>query len=207
METRRVLLTMVYLVALPALLLLGGCNIIAYAANAVPQKVDAKYTPPKTPILVLVENRQNPGILVTESDQLTLFVMDDLATYKVAPLIELKKLYELRDSQKNIDKMTITQIGKAVGAGQVLYVDLERLVVSESEGGVPVHSRLEATVHMVDVKTSKTTFPTLGQNWPISLVTPITTFDNSSNSAALREALLQSAGTSIGQLFHDYTVE
>lgn len=208
MDTRRFLLTIVCLAALPALLLLGGCNVIAYAASALPQKFDAKYVPPKTPMLVLVENRQNPGTLITEADQLTLFIMDDLATYKVAPLVELKKLYELRDNEKNVDKMTISQIGKAVGAQQVLYVDLQRLIVSETEGGVPVHSRLEATVHMVDVKTGTTTFPAMGQaNWPINLVTPITTVDNRNNSAALRESLLQSAGTSIGQLFHDYQVD
>ncbi len=208
METRRLLLTIVCLAALPALLLLVGCNVIAFAAGAVPQKVSARYEPPKTPMLVLVENRQNPGTMVTEADQLTLFIMDDLATYKVAPLIELKKLYELRDNEKNIDKMTISQIGKAVGAQQVLYVDLQRLNVSEDEGGVPVHSRLEATVHMVDVKTGTTTFPAMGQaNWPINMETPITSMGNRANSDAVRESLLGSVGTSIGRLFHDYMVQ
>ena len=53
---------------------------------------------------------------------------------KLPHLIDLKKLYEVRDDEKkNIDKMTISQIGKAVGAQQVLYVDLLRF--GEIEGG------------------------------------------------------------------------
>jgi hypothetical protein len=194
---------------LPVLLLLGGCNIVAYAATAIPQTVSAKHTPPKTPMLVLVENRQNPSTMVTEADQLTGFIMEELEAYHVAPLIELKKLYEVRDDEKNIDKMTISQIGKAVGAQQVLYVDLRRVNVSEDDGGgIPMHSRLDAAVHLVDVKTSTTTFPTAGQaNWPISLETPITTIVNRTNPEAVRESLLRSAGTSIGRLFHDYPVQ
>jgi hypothetical protein len=129
-----------------------------------------------------------------------------LATYKVAPLVDLKKLYELRDNEKNIDKMTITQIGKAVGAEQVLYVDLIRF--GEGDSGVAMRSRLDARVHMVDVKTGATTFPAMGQpNWAISMETPIDVILTDTNIGEVRETLLRAAGTEIGRLFHDYTVQ
>lgn len=208
MQTRRIVLSIVCLAALATGLMLVGCNIIGLAASAVPQTIDAKYTPPKTPMLVLVENRQNPGAMISEADQLAGFIMDELATYKVAPLIDLKKLYGLRDNEKNIDKMTITQIGKAVGAQQVLYVDLQRLSVNDADGGLPMHSRLDAAVHLVDVRTGTTTFPAMGQpSWPISLETPITVMANNTNREAVREDLLRSTGTEIGRLFHSYTVQ
>lgn len=206
MPRQRIVLSIVCLAALSAVLLLAGCNIIGLFADAIPKTVDAKYIPPKTPILVLVENQRNPGALVAEADQLAGFIMDDLAAYKTAPLIGLKKLYELRDNEKNIDKMTITQIGKAVGAQQVLYVDLLRF--SEGEAGVSMRSRLDATVHLVDVKTSVTTFPAIGQpNWPIAMETPIDIVVTDANVQAVRESVLRSAGTEIGRLFHDYRVQ
>ena len=209
MRKRRLLLSILALVALPAALLPCGCNIIGYAANAMPQKVKATHTPPMTPMLVLVENRQNPGIVVSDADQLAALIMEDLQLYKVAPLIGLEKLYAARDSQKDFDKMTITQIGKAVGADQVLYVDLRRINVYEDhDSGIPMHSRLDAAVRLVDVKTSATTFPAMGQpDWPIALETPITAAVNRTNADAVRESLLRSTAISIGRLFHDYLVQ
>lgn len=209
MQPKRKLRKIVCSAALAAMALLGGCNIVGYVASAVPQTVDARYEPPKTPMLVLVENRQNPGMAIPEADQLTGFIIDDLVTYEVAPLVEQKKLYKLRDNEKDIDKMTISQIGKAVGAEQVLYVDLQRLNVGGQEEGIPTHGRLEAVVQIVDVKSGKTTFPAMGQGgWPVSFETPMASLGMSrQNPEAVRESLLRTAGTSISRLFHDYTVQ
>jgi hypothetical protein len=207
MQAKRIHQGIVCLAALAGLLALGGCNIVAFGLSSLPQKAEARYKPPATPMLVLVENQRNPGIAMVEADQLTAFIMDDLAAYKVAPLIELKKLCELRDREKNIDKMTITQIGSAAGAHQVLYVDLQRFNIGGVEEGIPMQARVDVTVRLVDVKTSATTFPAMGQgNWPISLETPITANLSRTNPDAVRESLLRSAGTAIGRLFHDYQV-
>ncbi len=209
MRTRGVLLRIVWAAVLAAGLPLGGCMYIGYAASAIPNKIEARYTPPKTPLLVLVENKQNPGTMVTEADQLSSFIMEDLRAHKVAPLVELKKLYEARDQEKDFDKLKITQIGKAVGAQQVLYVDLRRFNVNEDDGGgIPLHARIEATVRMVDVQTGVTTFPAAGQaDWPVSMETSITSTVSRSSPEAVRESLLRSAGSSIGRLFHVYYVE
>jgi len=188
------------------MLILGGCNVIGYGLSAIPQKIEAQYTPPKTPILVLVENQQNPGMTVDEGDELTGYILDELATYEVAPLVEMKKLQDLRDSGTNVDKMTISQIGKAVGAEQVLYVDLRRVNVGEAVEGIPLHGRLDATVRIVEVKTGRTSFPVSGSGtWPVTFETPITQDTSRANPRTIRESLLRAAGTTIGQLFHDRT--
>jgi hypothetical protein len=209
MQIKHTLLRIVCVAALAAMPLLAGCNLVGLAASAIPQTIDARYTPPKAPMLVLVENRQNPGMAIPESDQLTAFIIDDLSTYKVAPLVDQKKLYKLRDNERNIDKMTISEIGKAVGAEQVLYVDLQRFNVGGLEQGIPVHGRIDATVRVVNVKSGNTTFPAMGQgSWPISYETPMASLEMSrQNVEAVRESLLRTAGTSIGRLFHDYTVQ
>jgi hypothetical protein len=209
MQPTRTLLKIVGFSALAAIPLLGGCNIVGYVASAIPQTIDARYEPPKTPMLVLVENRQNPEMAIPEADQLTAFIVDDLVTYKVAPLVDQKKLDKLRDDEKNINKMTISQIGKAVGAEQVLYVDLQRLNVGGQEEGIPTHGRLEAIVQIVDVKSGKTAFPAMGQGgWPVNFETPMASLGMSrQNPEAVRETLLRTAGTEISRLFHDYTVQ
>ena len=69
MQIRRIVLSIVCLAMLSALPLLAGCNIVGLFADAIPKTIDAKHTPPQVPMLVLVENRQNPGALVAEADQ------------------------------------------------------------------------------------------------------------------------------------------
>ena len=71
-----------------------------------------------------------------------------------------------------------------------------------------MRSRIDATVHLVDVKTGVTTFPAMGQpNWPISYETPIDIVVTDANIVAVRESLLSVAGTEIGRMFHDYKVQ
>lgn len=200
--------TLLPLFCLVVLALTGGCTTVGYVLSSIPQTVDAQYKPPQTPMLVLVENRHNPDTTIAEADQLTGFIIDELATYKVAPIVDQKKLYKLRDTEKNINKMTISEIGKAVGAEQVLYVDLQQLNVGGMKEGIPVHGRLNAAVHIVDVKTGKTSFPAMSQgSWPVNFETPMASLEmTGQNEEAVRESLLATAGTSIGRLFHDYTV-
>lgn len=186
----------------------GGCALFGFLAYTfTPPRVEAMYKPPLTPILVLVENRDNPGMLVAETDQLTAFILDELAAFEVAPLIPRDKLEHLRDSNPDIDKLTISQIGKELGAQQVLYVDLQRISIG-ALGGIPAHGRVDARVHMVDVATGKMTFPRNSEEgWPISIETPITQDIKESDLPGVSENLLRAAGTTIGRMFHKYNPE
>jgi hypothetical protein len=188
---------------LGGLLSLGGCALFGFAAQALfPPKINAQYEPPKAaPMLILVENRQNPGMSVAESDELTSYIADDLNAYEVCPVVDRTKLQALRDQQeKSADKMSISEIGKAVGAQQVLYVDLRRSSIGNVEG-VPLHGRLDIAVHIVDVKSGRTTFPkTSTEAYAMTFETPLTAGGN--DPALIRQALLGNAGTSIGRLFH-----
>lgn len=192
-----------------ALLLLplasGGCQAIALGAYVLsPPKTKALYVPPKKqPMLVLVENRQNPGMFVYASDQLTAYIVDDLQTYEVCPIVPQEKLQKLVDSNPKADKMTITEIGKATGAAQVLYVDVRHVSVG-SIAGIPATARAEAWVHVVDVATGKTTFPQTGDGWPVSFESPMTEDVKQADTSNVRDSMLRAAGTNIGRLFHDF---
>ena len=197
----------VVIVSALALVLLtsSGCALFGYIAYVLtPPRVEAMYKPPLTPMLVLVENRENPGMLVSQADQLTAFIMDELAAYEVAPLIPRDKLEKLRDAHTDIDKMTISQIGKELGAKQVLYVDLKRIGIG-GMGGIPAHGRVDARVHMVDVESGKMTFPrSTEEGWPIAMETAVSQDVKESDLPVVSESLLRATGTMIGRLFHKY---
>jgi hypothetical protein len=185
---------------------LGGCAIVGYGAHVLfPPKVDPRYEPAKVPMLVLVENRQNPAMALGESDMLTSYIIDDLKANEVCPVVDPQKFRDLRDQkEKAIDKMTISEIGKATEAQQVLYVDVRKSNIGAITG-VPTHGRIEIAVHVVDVKTGQTLFPkSSAEPYPMSFETSLTKVDGTDDPALLRQALAAGAGTSVGRLFHTY---
>lgn len=182
----------------------GGCQALGLGAYLLsPPKQKAAYEPPKTPMLVLVENRQNPGMFLYASDQLTSYIIDDLVTYEVCPVIPQEKLQQVIDASPKAEAMTISEIGKAAGASQVLYVDVRKVSVG-AIAGIPTSGRAEARVHIVDVATGKTTFPQTGDGFPVYFETPVADDAKSSDTSAVRDAMLRAAGTNIGRLFHDF---
>lgn len=186
-------------------LMIGGCSIAEFIAQAAfPKIIDAQYKPPKKqPMLVLVENLQNPDMGLAETDELTAYVIDDLKAYEVCPIIEPKVLQRFCDDNPHWAKLSISQLGKGVGAEQVLYVDLQHVGFNQV-AGVPSSGRIDVTVHMVDVATSKTVFPkSMTDSLALSYETPLLVAKAPEIEAA-QHSLLQAMGTTIGRLFHDY---
>lgn len=185
-------------------LTVGGCQaagLVAYAVS--PPKIRAQYVPPKAPMLVLVENRQNPGMFVYSRDQITGYIIDDLNTYEVCPIIPDEKLQQFLDATPNADKMTISQVGKAVGASQVLYVDIRRVSVGGIVG-VPATARAEASVRVVDVATGATKFPASGESYPVLFQSEVTQDARQQDLTQVRDSMAREAGTDIARLFHDF---
>src|SRR5689334_10910996 len=118
------------------LLLAGGCNIIGFVADkAGPGSIDAQFVPPKWPMVVIAENWRNPAGSAIDSQQLATFIYDDLRKHDVAPQIDPTAVTELRSRRSDFGAMTISQIGKTIGAQQVLYIN-----VRESSLTGPVRS-------------------------------------------------------------------
>lgn len=198
---------MMLLASAACMLLVGGCVYAGFAAAVLdPPKVEALYVPPQTPMLILVENRENPEMSVVQSDEIISYIMDDLVAYKVCPLVDRKKFEQLRDrNEKDLSKMTISEIGKAVGADQVLYVDVKRSSVGGIEG-VPVHGRIDIAMRVVDVKTGNTMFPKpmVGEH-QMSFETSMTS--GGTDQVEMRRALAASAGTGVGRVLHTFYPE
>src|SRR5579862_7685465 len=110
-----------------ALLACGGCEIVGAVLSKTtgPDSVDAEYVPPQEPMLVLVESWGNAGSVGADSERLSAALVKELKDNKVAPLVDPNKLESLRDADSGTANMPITDLGRKLGAKQVLYVNVE----------------------------------------------------------------------------------
>lgn len=188
----------------------AGCSLLGMASivgEAVYTPTEpAQYVPPKTaPMLVLVENRQNPGLVWPESEQLAAFISNDLTTHKICPVIPQDKLVDLRDKDPlAMRRMSITAIGKAVDAQQVLYVDVVS-VDTPAVTGTPVKGRVDMRVHVIDVATGKTTWPTApAEPTSLSYEAQAPLAMEQDRMVVFSETLLRGAGHNVARLFYEY---
>ena len=199
------------LLALVAMVMpLAGCSLMAVvgiAGDALnPPRVPPQYVPSKTsPMLVMVENRQNPGMIWPQSEQLAAFISTELTIHQICPVIPQGKLSDLRDKDPQaMRRMSITAIGKALNAQQVLYVDLMS-VESPDITGAPVRGRIDMRVHIIDVASGKTAWP-IAPNEAVGL-----SFEAQApldmerdRMVMFTESLLRGAGRNVARLFYEW---
>jgi hypothetical protein len=182
----------------------GGCALPAIlAAKTVgPPKVPARYIPPKTPMLVMVEN-YNTGAGI-DAQQLARYIETEITANKIAPLVDTDKLYRLRDA--DIDayhQMSIQDIGKAVGAGQILYVNLITAAIDHPPGSDQVKGSVAVRVRVIDVNTGDTVWPRDARDgYAMAQETPYVPETSEAADMTIRQKLCQSMATEIGRLFY-----
>src|SRR5262245_22988771 len=143
-------------------LLASGCaralSVLAY--KTVGDTIQAKYVPPKEPSIVLAEDFQNPGNTSVESEQLARYVTQNLEKKSVAPLIDPNLAVDLRSRDPSAyRKMSITDIGKSLGAKQVLYIAISNDGLDSAMGTDYRRAEAAARVRWVNVDTGKTLWP------------------------------------------------
>src|SRR5437588_4399468 len=126
--------------ALLAVLLgcLAGCALVgAVGDKSMPDPVTpAAFVPPKDNMLVLVENFDNPAAVAQVAEQVDRQLTYELVQHRVAPVVNPDRLVELRLGKSRVyDKMKIADIGRAVGAKQILYADQVDFTVEQALNG------------------------------------------------------------------------
>jgi hypothetical protein len=200
--------TFVLVVALVLLLGSGGCNVLgAIAYKTVgPSKIPPEYKPPQEPMLVLAESYSHSEQLQPAADQLTNLLVDELKTNKVAPLIEPDKLLSLRsDRAAEFAKMKIPDVGRALGAKQILYVDLQECDVNATAGSDSLRGIVSANVRVVDVATGKTKWPLAGASHPIKADTNYVRKEARDTPMSIRNQMLDDLSGAIARLFYEYS--
>jgi hypothetical protein len=196
------------LLACAALALLGGCNVAGALAYKVtgPPPIPAKYVPAKVPTLVLVENSRNPSNLRLDADRLARAVGEELAAHQVAPITDPEKLTDFRRAQgAHYASLAITAVGRAVGADQVLYVDLIDVSVEPAIGSELLQGRAEARVRFVDVRTGQTLWPSdAAQGQPVGAATSYTSGGAGGGEPIVRDQLIDALADKVAKLFYTW---
>ena len=140
----------------------GGCAAISaltYKVTGDP-KSPAEYKPKNVLTLVLVENYQNPDQYRGTASQLERDIATELTENKVTQIVPVAKLEDLRSEDAvAYRKMDVRAIGKAVGARQVIYVNLVKFSAQTPIGSTEQSGRAEARVRVMDVGTGRTLWP------------------------------------------------
>ncbi len=183
----------------------SGCQIVGVIASKTMGEgaAPAEYEPAKEITLVVVENYQHPADLQGPADQLAELLTRQLEEHKVAPLVAQSQLNELRAARPTeFAKMKITDLGRELGARQVVYVDLKHCEVNPTIGSDTLQGRVEAYVKVVDVASGLTKFPTVGEGRPFKSSGDFTPEEGSHTALAMRNQMIDELAVGIGQLFY-----
>jgi hypothetical protein len=183
----------------------AGCAVAgALAAKTIGDIPDpAAYVPPQQPMLVLVENYHHAADLEGPGDQLAELLTEQIVENKVAPVIQQSSLIKLReDRPKEYDKMNIIEVGKELGAKQVVYVDLKKCDVYRTVGSDALQAKVEAYVKVVDVETGLTKFPLVGDGEPFKTESDFTPDNANDTPLAMRNQMVGDLAVAIAQLFY-----
>ncbi len=187
---------------------LGGCEIAGVLLHQLigEPPVDAQYDLPKGPTLVLVENYRSPDAIQFDADQISHAVTDELKKPGKIEVINPDKVLALRDEDESKYRtMNIAAVGKAVGAKQVIYVDLVESEVNKDPSAGAVSAQATARVRVVDSETGRTLWPSnatagkeLSQPIDFQQVDP-------SHVAAMHTQLLTKLSSKIAKLFYRWS--
>ena len=190
-----------------AALCAGGCNMVGFAAaRVVGQWTPAAYVPAKDqPMVVIAEGRSAGAMMTVDSDQLARYVSDELSRYEIAPMIDPAAVMDLRSKNPAaFEKMRISEIGKLVGAKQVLHVMLVESAVQATVDEV-MRGKAEARVKVVDVATADLRFPSdSSQGQPVNAKTEAVDARDGATPSSVRQALHRELAIQIVRLFRKW---
>jgi Peptidoglycan-synthase activator LpoB len=189
----------------------GGCMTTAgalmYGING-PANNPATYVPPKDPTVVVVENYRNPTAGEFDADQIAEEVTQDLKEHNTVPMIDPDKLQALRDEDESkYATMKIQDLGKAVGAKQVIYVDLVGSGIETDPSQRSLHGHASVRVKVVDVSTGETRWPAgASEGYPLQVEIPYNDADPRI-AATMESQMISKLADEIGNLFHEWKPE
>jgi len=197
-----------YLTAILLLMLtcLAGCNVVGavqYAAMGPPRQ-EAMYVPPKRPTLVLVENYKTPSAVAMDADRLAMLVGQELAAQQVAPIVDQAHLSALRERKgSEFRNMRISEIGRAVQADQVIYINLVESEVQQTAG--LLKAVIAVRVKVVDAHTGETLWPKdSADGYLISNETPVVRPEENVTESTIRAQMLALTARHVGRLFYSW---
>lgn len=197
------------LALLAALPLAAGCMLASAAVYQTrgPTPINPEYVPKQEPLLVLAENNSTSSSGFV-ADGLASAIVSDFRENKVAPIVPLTVLDGLRDKDlPAYKKMSIAEIGRATGAAQVLYVDMQSVEIENQNSGNYLRGKMVVRVRVVDSATGQTRWP--GDDAAGRHLTAQTDYLHGAeaNESNVYRQLDTAMATQVGHLFHEWQPE
>jgi hypothetical protein len=196
-----------YALAAGAVCILAGCGLAGVAASRTTgNAVNAKYVPNKSEsMLILVESyglSLDSGI---ETEHMTLVLRKNFQDAKIASLVDQQALERLKDAgPQQYTPMTIADIGRRVGARQVLYVNIWRSEIVKPAGSGQMRGHMNAVVKVVDSATGDTRWPSDAPSEDVEITTDWTPESADKTENDLRAQMADQMAEDIGKLFQNY---
>lgn len=152
-----------FLAVLPALvaLPLAGCNIVApaYVLIKGPPKVPAEHRlDTQRPVAVVIDDPDSIVPSMGYRRVMLATVQEHLASKaKVREVIDSRDTLAVLQRDSAQERMSLTQIGQAIGAQQVVWARVEGFSLAADTGEFRPNARLR--VKVIDVETSKRAWP------------------------------------------------
>jgi hypothetical protein len=193
-----------------ASLVMSGCNIAAaafYIVHGPDEKVPAKFTlPPDKTTVVFVDDRNNrlPSrdlreMIATAAGQLL------LEEGAVVDLVDARGAIAAAAKDRFGEPMTISEIGRSVGASTVVYVTIDGFALSSD--GQSISPVTKMRVKVLDAQTETRLWPPEQEGYPLGVQSPPRQGTMQTSAAELYSARQEAAGRAglgIAQLFTGY---
>jgi hypothetical protein len=205
-------LARVDVLAFGLLLCVGGCNIVTPVSYLVfgPEKVEAQYKLKDVPTVVYIDDRQNVVNPVSLRR-----IIADTASADIMQFTSVKTTISGQDAMSIVSQkersnkvMSIEDIGNAVGAQQVIYVEMQ--MFAESPDGATPKPTAQATVRVIDIAEHLRVFPPAdgtekARSIQASLrITDPSELRNAATRAKVMQDLAKETGVVIGKLFYKH---
>lgn len=185
----------------------GGCTWVGIADYVVsgPPVHPAAYKLKAAPTLVIAENYRQPSAVAMDADRFAAALTGELREHQLAPVVDVGGLYALRE-RKGADyaKMKVSEIGRELGAEQVLYVDVITTGV-EVANGTMMKGKMALRLKVIDTENGATLWPAdMAEGFPVGYETPVARMNESETPAMLRTELIDQMATRTARLFYDW---
>jgi len=190
--------------------MIGGCNVLgpAYAVASGPPKKPAEFILEDKPTLVFVDDRANVLSRRNLRRQIADRVSQDLMVNKaVTTTISPRDGLAVAQQESFGKPMSIDAIGRAVGAEQVIYVDMQAFLLSV-DGAMPI-PQARCAVKVIDTTNKVKVYPGGAMAEDARILTiagePVSTelYRSSATRRQIEDMLAEIVGADLATLFYE----
>ena len=190
---------------------IAGCNVVTPIAYAIhgPEKINPTYTLPEHATTVVFVDDPSSKI----AQRRLRYAMADTATSQLlekrvlTDMLEPRGIIAAATKDSHSKRMSITELGKSVGADIVIYAVVTNFSLSPETGSYIPQASLR--VKVIDVAEGKRVWPDTEFGFPLEVQIPQLpglSPDGNAGQLAIEQQLANRAGLGISQLFYRHEI-